>query len=321
MYYIVFHCIKKTGDELIHCPDGIAAASVVFAALKKCDILDENIQILGDVHRSSNEYEPIPPFDIYPFVKDDGVCIIDFSYPASWMRYWIDEGVDLTIIDHHADKFNELSQFSQAILDQTECGATLAWKEFFPNTPIPHILKDVKRRDIGFDGYYEGLIPQSEAFNEGLASWRNAFGSTWDLVAAYSSLIIRCAVKPAFEDGVYAALLPLGVKKMEYRDKIVDEACSRYSFKGISDGEKSYLVPYVFLNEAEARYVSVIGNALAKRYAKTSFAWCETNNGHNLRSTKDSQVDIVQLAKYHGGGGHPRAAGFSKLTINQQKKE
>jgi hypothetical protein len=65
------------------------------------------------------------------------------------------QGVEVTVIDHHAPKFPELEGFANAILDADECGATLAWKHFFPGEAQPPILAHVRRRDIGADDYYK----------------------------------------------------------------------------------------------------------------------------------------------------------------------
>lgn len=57
-------------------------------------------------------------------------------------------------------------------------------------------------------------------------------------------------------------------------------------------------------------YVSEVGNALCTFFKnKIDYAAIVTNNTVSLRSVKD--VDVSEIAKEHGGGGHFHAAGYS----------
>lgn len=159
---IIYHQVK-TG---IDCPDGIMAAAIAAMYLKE---QGQSYQFIGDSYRHADDYGDKPDRD---FIGEN-LIIVDFSYPVHWLKYWEAQGAKITIIDHHAPKFPMLSGFAGAVLDANECGATLTWKHFFRDRPIPGLLTHVRRRDIGADGYYDGLVPESEAINEGLSSIRS----------------------------------------------------------------------------------------------------------------------------------------------------
>lgn len=339
--YIIYHCYQdKNSDKLTDCPDGIIAASIAYMAL------DCNAILLGDYYRHASDYSEKPERDDYPFEAGDKVIIVDFSYPKHWLEYWQALGVDLTIIDHHADKFPQLEGFSRAILDEKECGATLTFKHFYPEREFPEILKDVRRRDIGADGYYRGECPDSEAFNEALSLWRSSFSDKYELVKTLGNLIVDFSDKHklmktlgnlivkfsdkhelmktlgflivnfseynAFctEQAFYSALMPIGRAEICKRDEIVAKACDRAVVKYLIT-DTVYKVPYVKIeSNDEARHVSIIGNRLARMFPNCPFSWVETDSGHSLRSTG---FDVRPVAKYFGGGGHAPAAGFSRL--------
>ena len=64
---------------------------------------------------------------------------------------WQREGKDVIVIDHHKTAMQSLEGLSDAItkrFDMQECGATLAWKTFFPKEPVPVLLQYVRDRDL-----------------------------------------------------------------------------------------------------------------------------------------------------------------------------
>lgn len=296
MLYITYHKSSETTD----CPDGIMSAAVVALAARK------DFELMGDVYRNSKDYEPMPDFEKYPFTEGDEVIIVDFSYPATWLSHWVATGVKLTVIDHHEAKFPMLSGFANAILDASECGATLTWKHYFSGYPLPELLIHVRRRDIGKDGYYKGLCRDSEAINEGLGHWRKSFsGSKKEMVLAIGDILTLN--DPQLIDYFQRIGEPL----LEMRDRTVAEVVRRALVRELL----GYSVPFVSLSKTESRYVSIVGNELAKTYSDRPFAWVETDDGRNhLRSCNG--FDVRPIAEHFGGGGHAPAAGFDRIKID-----
>lgn len=297
--YVVYHTYQdKITGELTDCPDGIISAAIAYAGL------NYDATLLGDYYRHGSDYPEIPEQEKYPFKPGDTVVIVDFSYPFHWLKYWESKDIELTIIDHHADKFPQLEGFSRAILDEKECGATLTFKHFFPNKILPEILKDVRRRDIGADGYYRGLVPDSEAFNEALNLWRISFLDKYQLVKELSDLITVChsSYKALAEDILYRTFLPIGRLKLQERNEAVAKICKRAELRELK-ADKNYTVPYIQLDKEESRFVSTIGHKLAKEHPDCPFAWIETPTGHSLRSI---DFDVRPVAKHFSGEGIPK---------------
>lgn len=293
MEYIIYHQSSKTAD----CPDGIMSAAVAALAV------GGNPEIMGDMYRHRDNYPEKPEPELYPFKAGDRITIVDFSYPSRWLRYWESQGVTVTVIDHHAEKFPQLKDFANAILDKYECGATLSWKHFFPNKELPLLLIEVRRRDIGRDGYYLGKVRHSEAINEGLATWRHSFRDRpkIDLVRSLGEILLENSPKVIEEFRV------LGEDLLLERDRLTEYAAARVKLQELS----GYQVPFVVLNEDEDRHYSHIGNHLALMHPDHAFAWVQTSDGRShLRSTGSPLFSVQPIATANGGGGHPPASGF-----------
>lgn len=293
MNHIIYHQVKEGVD----CPDGIMAATIAARFFRS---QNQAHCLMGDSYRHAADYGEIPDRQ---FSEGDRVVIVDFSYPAHWLRHWESQGVIVTVIDHHAPKFPMLEGFANAVLDANECGATLTWKYFFPDEPIPELLKHVRRRDIGADGYYDGLIPDSEAINEGLSKYRFDRKDLPDITRDLETLFVES------QPSICQQLLELGQPEIEKRDRIVNAVCDRAVFREIA----GYRVPFVQTEAAEDRYASQIGNTLCKRFFQYPFAWILLSDGesNSLRSAASGiNFDVSEIASQFGGGGHRNAAGF-----------
>jgi oligoribonuclease NrnB/cAMP/cGMP phosphodiesterase (DHH superfamily) len=282
--YIIYHQVKPGTD----CPDGIMAAAI--ASMKYPEAT-----IMGDSYQDNDWYQENDPH----FYENKNLIIVDFSYPASWLKHWESHGCTITLIDHHAPKFPMLSGFSGAILDANECGATLTWKTFFPNDPMPELLLHVRRRDIGADGYYNGECRDSEAINEALTHLRHSW-STQDKDTI-------SALKEVLKADNCSQLLLVGQDILVERDRIIKNACKRCRLVKLGD----YTVPYLVTTSKEDRHVSNIGNYMCRvLYPESPFAWVKTEDGKSsLRSTG---FDVSVIANQYGGGGHACASGFSR---------
>jgi uncharacterized protein len=280
--YIIYHQVKAGID----CPDGIHAAAIM--ALKY-----PNAQVIGDVYKDADEYGD-RPFGLPEFKCGDTVVIVDFSYPYSWLKYWEDKGIRLRILDHHAQKFGMIGQFSGAVLDANECGATLAWREVFPGSPMPEILDHVLNRDIGANGYYEGTNPDSEMIAEGLSKLRH---EAEDPIAFLQEIL--------FHWDAIEVCKAAGKAAVEEKYRVATAAVERMSWRSIA----GFYVPFVELRPEEDRYVSAIGTLLANE-APQVFSWVVLSDGSS--SLRSKGFDVSKIAADHGGGGHPKAAGFKR---------
>jgi hypothetical protein len=321
--HIIYHQAKPGID----CPDGIMAAAVAYGYHQG---IGESVTVAGACYRK--EYPPIPDIEIPAGTKK--LVIVDFSYPEGWLLFWeLQENLIVTVFEHHADKFGWLQDFSGAVLNDKECGASLVWQYYYgqQNHVIPEILEHVRRRDIGLDGYYEGRSPRSEAINLGLGLYRKRIKSlgTIEQLALLNSVIVDVSQSeiPFF--------LSSGLPEIEERDRLIADrlpkstlaeldgiACGFYDFTGDS---------------AIAPHYSILGHRIAK-YHGVNLAWMVDGLSNHLRSTtpnipiesllrrvlwsplrhlllkvfKPKTTNCTAIAAAHGGGGHPRASGWKE---------
>lgn len=291
---VVYHQINSNTD----CPDGICAAWVVAQKY-----LDSGFCLIGDTYLNNEDYEKDTyylPFN--PTGKD--VILVDFSYPRSVLQFIADRAKSLTVLDHHKSRLDDISALRDRILggyNPDECGATFAWRFLFPDKEIPWFLPHVKNRDIGANGYYEGDIPNSEAINTAISARRsglrgvNAFG-------VFDRLINETP----------QALLEEGLPAIKERDRLVEEALGQYN--GAVINVAGYVVPYYQLaNPATHKHYSIVGSVAARKHGDAPFIAIVADDPLkiSLRASKNSSVDLSEIAKSLGGGGHPRAAGYS----------
>lgn len=278
----------------VPCSDGIMAAAIALLKYPEAELI-------GDSYKNDEDYGDIP-FGLPSFKNGDKLVIVDFSYPTSWLRYWENNGVGITIIDHHANKFHLLSGFTNAILNKDECGATLTWQYFFPDKPLPPILYHVRRRDIGKDEYYqaEENCRDSKAITAAMEMTRrhhpNKQIQLLQMWLEWDSIHIE-------------ELKDIGDKVLEEEIPLIASIAKR--------AEQSELCGYIrgkiILSKDEEYLTSQIGNKIARDHPEWKFAWLVCSDGGNsLRSSNG--FDVSAIARMMGGDGHSAAAGFKEKS-------
>ena len=131
---IIYHQVKPGVD----CSDGIVSAWVVQKYLKNNNLTQFDIvDFFGDYYQNQNT----PSVEAY-----HRIFVVDFSYPAEVLLEWRKSTTEIFVIDHHKTAMESLSSLESTILgrgitfDLNECGATLTWKFFFPEEPVPAFL-------------------------------------------------------------------------------------------------------------------------------------------------------------------------------------
>jgi uncharacterized protein len=290
--HIIYHQVKPGVD----CPDGIMAAAVAYGYHRG---IGEAVTVAGACYRK--DYPPIPDIEIPAGTRK--LVIVDFSYPADWILFWeLQENLIVTIFEHHADKFGWLQDFSGAILDEKECGATLAWKYYYPDREMPAILAHVRRRDIGEDGYYSGEVPESEAINLGLRILRSKLSNEpiEEALRRLSIVIMRNDFDELLD------FRDAGGPQIEERDRLIASRLPKSSLYEIDGISCAY---YDFTNDPEiAPHYSMLGHRIAKHQG-VNLAWMVDGTSNHLRSLTPD-VNCSTIAKSRGGGGHPCASGW-----------
>lgn len=313
MDYIFYHQVKPGVD----CPDGIVAAWVVNRVCPEAEIY-------GCVYQ---EPAPIKP------MAGDWVVVVDFSFPVSVIDGWQSSGVAVNLVDHHKTAMEMLGdllyQFDGFKFDMNECGASLAWKTFFPGQPMPAFLEFVRSRDLWLDcDLFQNPIPETLIAHEALSGFRYEL-KEWaeDRGVDYRQVLFEGFDELAemSREQYLEWARDAAMHKLTAKRRICQEIAARAEWKlfenpvldrnsSLGDWCQPVYIPVVTLDPRghEDRYTSDVCMVLYRQFPKAHFVVCITSDGTwSLRSDKDgNNTDVGQIAKALGGGGHRNAAGF-----------
>ncbi len=281
------------------CADGWSAA---WAAWTK----------LGD----AADYQPVSHGDDPPDVTGREVYILDFSWRAKGMLDIVTSARKLTLIDHHASAEQELIALTgcdatlSVVFDVTKCGARLAWEYFHPNEPAPFLIEIVEDRDL-----WKWELPESRALNAWLGVQERTF-ETWDTIAgSLSAPYLERGLM--LEDGrgypdqwVYDDdmdyALSSGNAILAYERAVIESHIRQATEREIA-GHKVLVTNATTL-------VSEITGELAR--GRPFAATYRDVPGRGLRiwslRSREGGIDVSEIARSLGGGGHRAAAGFQE---------
>jgi oligoribonuclease NrnB/cAMP/cGMP phosphodiesterase (DHH superfamily) len=219
-----------------------------------------------------------------PDVTGKKVAICDFSFDNATTKQMIKDSNSLVILDHHKSAVVELHDISEAIFDMNHSGAVITWKFFHPGKEPPKLLNLIEDRDL-----WKWEI-----------SYSKEFSAYFDMVPfefeEFSKFEDESVVESAMKQGAIILAYSKTVVK-----KIADKAKKR-----VFKGKNAYVVN-------SSHWMSEIGARLAPD-CDVAVIWYYDHEQRNikvsLRAHHDN-IDVSEFAKEFGGGGHPKAAGFT----------
>lgn len=275
-----------------NCVDGFASAWVV------------NRFFNGEVEFFAAKYGSLPPAAV-----GRHVIIVDFSYPADTLKLMGDMSLGVLVLDHHKTAQEMLAEFVEpmelwteprhdkgkstkavrAHFDMNRSGAGMTWDYFFRGVPRPMLVDLVEDRDL----------------------WRFKKIGTREIHSLLTG-----------DEMTFQRMTELN-EELE---------CNSATFMGLIDKgaaiDRAHLQKCKELIEAARHMINLDGNAVPCCNAPTHMAsdvgnmlcqgwpfavtyWDRPDGkrSYSLRSTSES-MDVGEIAKRHGGGGHRNAAGF-----------
>lgn len=233
--------------------------------------------------------------DAPPDVTGHDVILVDFSYKRPVLEALRAQAASVVILDHHKTAEEDLKDLPgvHSVFDMNRSGARITWDYFYPNADPPALLKHIEDRDL----------------------WRFALRKTREIQASVFAY--------PYEFPAWDFLMSADLEKLS----VEGEAIERKHFKDIRElvavttrrmniGGHNVPVanlPYTLTSDA--------GHLLAKGEAFAGCYW-DTPGGRvfSLRST-DGGMDVAEIAKLYGGGGHRNASGFRLSFVEAQKLE
>lgn len=199
---------------------------------------------------------------------------------------------------------NTLIKFT---FDMFECGASLAWKYYFPDQPIPLFITYVKDRDNWLFDTTEAKERNSMEVNEYLMAtapkytdynaWFEYFDKTEEF---FKSAYLGGKTLMDMKTSNINAIMSVGtIRKIGQHNVFVcnapilmsdvgNVACEKYNVQESYPPQRDYPADY----------------AMIWRYDEKCKKYCVS-----LRSRKGG-IDVQEIAKKYNGGGHVNASGF-----------
>lgn len=220
-----------------------------------------------------------------PDVTGREVYIVDFSYKRPTLELMNGLAESLIVLDHHKTAQAELDGLEYCRFDMGKSGGRLAWEYFYPGEPSPWLVDYTEDRDL-----WRWKLPRSREVSAALASHPHDY-SLWNLwghtVAPPTSLVME------------------GEAILRYQAQQVESAC-RNAYEIELAGHKVLAVNTTTLTSEVAGKL-----AEGRPFGAAFFIRADGKKQWSLRS-RDGGIDVSEVAKAHGGGGHRNAAGFEE---------
>lgn len=229
-------------------------------------------------------YAPVVHGDPPPDVTDRHVHILDFSYPRPILLEMAEKAASIEVVDHHKTARENLEGLDFCTFDMSKCGAVLAWERFHPGTEVPPLLLHVQDKDL-----WEWRLPESREITCALRAFPFEFPrwSAWaDDWARWRPELVR-----------------EGEAILRYQDQVVRQAVA-------TAGEITLAGHRVRCANSPVLQSEIAGQLAEGR--PFGVAWYESagKRYYSLRS-RDGGIDVSEIARRFGGGGHAKASGFS----------
>jgi oligoribonuclease NrnB/cAMP/cGMP phosphodiesterase (DHH superfamily) len=256
------------------CADGFTAAWVVWKFYGEGHV---------DFHAATHGDPP-------PEVDGREVYIVDFSYPRRVIEEMARRARKLTVIDHHITAAQDLEGMIRndgvvdGAFDMDKSGCLLTWEWFFKDREPPQALLAVSDRDL-----WKFELPWTREIFLALTSFPYAF-ETWDAL---------------MEDDRLETLRQEGIALDRKQQKDIAETIAAGSHLITIAG---HTVPAC---NVPSPWASDAGHLLAQGHPFAACFWIDGEKiAFSLRSALDG-LDVSEIAKRFGGGGHQHAAGFT----------
>jgi oligoribonuclease NrnB/cAMP/cGMP phosphodiesterase (DHH superfamily) len=240
--------------------------------------------------RPNMEFYPISyneKFPIENIKKNEQVWILDFSIPVEDMILLQEKTRDIIWIDHHQTAIDKYANFKKHIhgdRDSKFAGCLLTQRYLFgDHVEVPNYIQYVADRDIWIFDFKESK-PFHQAF---LLKGQPGPEDPW-----WDSLLIESNLRSEVYKGLIAIEMSQNINKV---------ACEKYSYETDFEGYK------VLACNTTSRTSDLFG----EKFNDYDFVLPYTFDGENfIVSIYSSKMDVVEIAKKYGGGGHLRACGF-----------
>lgn len=261
------------------------------------------------------------------------VFVLDFSFPPATLNEMAGVAASVTQIDHHLSALKDWSPHLdgsaighqayrspelplQLIFNLDKSGARLAWEHFHPETPLPHLIRHIEEQDLWrfqpdiTRPFCRALRLQAFDF----PAWHALLQETGSTESPrYQAMLTQGrAIDQFFEKEVRLLAGGQQARLAKIRGEPADELqARRHGLPIIVDGPSAWLASTGLAVNANALFASELGNLLAEQSGSWGLVWHLAGDGEVKVSLRaKGAVDVAEIARRYGGGGHRNAAGF-----------
>jgi oligoribonuclease NrnB/cAMP/cGMP phosphodiesterase (DHH superfamily) len=263
--------------------DGICSAAIVNSYYNKedCNFISVNYK---------------HPFPIKLVSKGEKVIIVDFSLKDNKeFNKLLDITKNVVWIDHHKTAIEKFKGIEvPGIRKDGTAGCVLTWKYFYPNKKVPKLVDMLGDHDVwDFSKYAKEDLERLQC---GIMLYNtNPESSNWNMW---------------LKDKTLNLLLNQGDIALKYRTAFYRDLVQEYSFRAKFAGYDT-----VYCNAGLNG--SQIFDSLKKDYdIMLTFIFDGEKFNISLYTEKED-IDVSEIAKKHGGGGHKGAAGFNVDSLTE----
>lgn len=279
-----------------NCMDGFGSAWAFHCCMEKN--YNGNVQYIAAAYDDDFSYI----LDSESRDLNTDIYILDFSFKKEFIEKLCHRFNFIYLYDHHKTAIEELSNWKEQPknslleLDKNKSGAGICWEAFSEyKEEDGTLIAYIQDRDL-----WKFALPFSKEVTEYIKITPFTFSD-------YSNLSDK--LKNNFD-----RVVEIGTYLRIQTEKIVNELAKLRSLNSYTHKltGKNYVVSVV---NAPGQFASDLGNHLCDTlpidFAAIFYINEKGQYSYSLRSSsKTSNVDVSEIAKYFGGGGHRNAAGF-----------
>lgn len=233
-----------------------------------------------------------------PDVTDRLVIIVDFSFPLETLKEMARTAKAVLVLDHHKTAAEALEGLSpaplnfhawaenppalSAVFDMHRSGAGITWDFFFPHNQRPDLINHIEDRDL----------------------WHFKLEGTREILANLFSYTQEFQVWDGLMQQPVSTAVAAGAAINRKHQKDVAELVSSSKHRMVIAGHDVPVANLPHLYASDAGHLMAQGEKFAACYQDSA-----DHRYFSLRSN-DEGIDVSEIAKQFGGGGHRNAAGF-----------
>ena len=219
------------------------------------------------------------------------VVLVDFSLATDDMLK-LRDGWRFVWVDHHKTSLARLDELMVAVpgkrtVDEAAC--VLTWRTFFPDQTVPQAVLYVGDRDI-----WRNALAETPAFCEGL--YQADFGPENDPL--WQALLDD-------DPAVTQRLIAEGGILYQARMRQIARVVRDHGFETTFEGFRTLAI--------NDRGSGDMGEQIRRAGYQIGYCYAEVMRAGRLQTIVtlySNQVDVSEIARKYGGGGHRGAAGF-----------